>query len=461
MAKNRIPTTRDHPMRWVEEHLRRKHMRQSARRPHPMDEPIYVRGGVDGEGTPKPWVHSTSIPLTSIAGVYMAGFTAQGGDPANLPTVRSDSGVEGGDCLRVDANDEGLHREDAAKVLPNDIGAFSVWVFGLGSATEDDYEYVLAVHQSDDAATPAGEESLVIRWEYDDSATPVHYLRLYPDLANYSGTYVEIELDEATWQQTSWHHIRAAWSYQDQEWSLWWDNIEGTFVEPATPDIVPWPEWDNGTQLELFTDGEGHYPIYHDVQFAAFGLDPSAFGSGSVDRGDISHCVLYQDVQDTSADRILALRAWQDETVVAVFLDAQPDVPRNISAECRAGFGGVMTGTITINGINADGAVIAEVLTVDVAATGTTTYYTNQAFALISSVVADQTDANAGAFYLIGVSDKLGLPNYPFNAGADVFKVKKNINNIAIPTVNATYGTVDCAVITDDDDWTFWYRPYL
>jgi len=64
----------------------------------------------------------------------------------------------------------------------------------------------------------------------------------------------------------------------------------------------------------------------------------------------------------------------------------------------------------------------------------------------------------ASTSFSIGISDKLGLPNYPFGAAGDVFKVKKNNAHITTPTISATYGTSNCATITGGDDFTFWIR---
>jgi hypothetical protein len=173
--------------------------------------------------------------------------------------------------------------------------------------------------------------------------------------------------------------------------------------------------------------------------------------------------VLYMDCLAASNLSLLpALTAWTDATL-SIFV-AQPDVPRNLQARCVSA-GGInpMTGTITINGYDADGAVIQEVITVNVAGGAVTTYYTNRAFGYVTSVVVDQTDAKAGSTFSMGISDKFGLPNYPFGATTDVFKVKKNNAAVAYAgiggQVDITYGTYNNptpAIV--GDDMTFWVR---
>jgi hypothetical protein len=55
MAKNRILRYRDHPLRYIEEHLKRKAMRQTPMRAHPLAEPFYpIGGGGSNQGIEPP-----------------------------------------------------------------------------------------------------------------------------------------------------------------------------------------------------------------------------------------------------------------------------------------------------------------------------------------------------------------------------------------------------------------------
>jgi hypothetical protein len=119
---------------------------------------------------------------------------------------------------------------------------------------------------------------------------------------------------------------------------------------------------------------------------------------------------------------------------------------------------GACTGYVDISGIDADGKSIAERVTVNVPDQGSTTYYTALAFRKVSRI--DITVATGRGTLLVGTSDKVGLPNYPFNATTDVFAVTKNGADITVPTVNITTGTVDMATITAGDDITIFYQPF-
>ena len=174
--------------------------------------------------------------------------------------------------------------------------------------------------------------------------------------------------------------------------------------------------------------------------------------------GVTTDCVLYQDLVEANNEVLSnGTQTWQDETI-SLFL-IQPDVPRQITVTAvNLEFVISQTGTVTINGTDADGATIQEVVTVN-NPPGAVTYTTNHAWGKITSYVTDQT-GSANAVYMVGINDVVGLPNYPFNANTDVFKTKKNNRDITVPTVVAAYGTVDLATIAAGDDWTFWHRNF-
>lgn len=289
MAKNRRITRQDNQMKIIEEYLRRKVMRRLPCRPHPMDEPRFSLGGSSYSSQPITTV--ITIPLNNTYSAIQAGFYPQGGTFDNFPGVRAGSGPDGGDCLRVQTDSQGFHGIRIASFMPNDFGQFSVRVKGFngGVSTEDD-EYVLIVYNFLNSSTPIPVPSFLIRWEYD-----IEELRFYPDYSNYPTTYVKIELAEADWQEEDWHQIKATWSYQTQEWSLFWDDVEGTLVTPITPDLVPWPIFVDGTQFDVFTDELGEHCIYHDVSYITTGPLQEAGIAGNDEKVKVS-------AVDTTAD---------------------------------------------------------------------------------------------------------------------------------------------------------------
>ena len=459
MAKNKRIPTRSHPMTWIEANLDRKSMRKGPTHSEPTNIEITPAASTDADGTitPDPQVAVVAIPLSTHAQIYQSGLTYQDGDPDNLPAI---SGFEEGDeitgpngnyCMVVAADKEGLHKWDISTLMLNDRGQFSVMVRGKGEVTGEDYEYVLSVHGDfvDPPSPSVDQESLVIRWEYDDAATPTSVLRLYPNLAVYAGDYIEIELDEADWYDETWHKITATWSYQDQEWTLKWDDTEGT---PTLPNTIAWPDWDEYTEVEIFTDMEFGYPIYHYLAHVLFGpiTDLQALGIGLT-----TYVASYPKANGAAVGWVLPSRPWQDETV-NVFVN-QIDHPRLVTATCLNGdIMTNMTGTITINGIDADGAALADVLTINVPPGGPVVYTTTHAYVLISSIVTDQTDAHFTDTYSIGTNDTFGVPNYPITS---VHKCAvEGIDNPFI-LISATYGLISPnPVVVLQKDLVFFYR---
>lgn len=165
-----------------------------------------------------------------------------------------------------------------------------------------------------------------------------------------------------------------------------------------------------------------------------------------------THPVTYYIGLDAALNNIVIQRNWQDETITPPVVRAT-DVPRNLQVTgINLDLMNDMVGTVTVNGLDADGATIQEVFTINVTALeGTETYVGNRAFAIITSIVADKTGSSLNAQYSVGVGDKIGFPNYPWwdqgghGYGEEVFKVA--VSGTDIPsgsyTVNGTYGTVD------------------
>ena len=143
-----------------------------------------------------------------------------------------------------------------------------------------------------------------------------------------------------------------------------------------------------------------------------------------------------------------------------------PDVPRNVmiritntdSANPQTPDGG----DIVIEGMDARGVSISETLTVpnsEIAAGGTSDIFGSKAFSTVTKITY-YSETNSNITVSIGISDKLGLSNLIYST-TDVYKVKKNNADIGVPSVDVTNRTVDCATITDGDDFTIYYRSSL
>jgi hypothetical protein len=171
----------------------------------------------------------------------------------------------------------------------------------------------------------------------------------------------------------------------------------------------------------------------------------------------LTQVVTYPDLLAADVDGFLVIRIWQDETVSA-FVTPEGAAPRSCTVSITPGIGTV-TGTATINGTNADGTVIQEVLTINDAVP--TKHETDRAFSTITSIVIDRTDASTTPRYSFGWGDRIGLPNGPLGAAGDVKKAAKNGAKIAVAgyTINTTYATftpVDAVV--GGDDFVFFIR---
>lgn len=295
MAKNKRLTQQDSAIKFLEEQLRRKTIREGPSRIHPKEEKFAVSNFSSGHSQSPSPPQITVIPLSTTLTAYQAGLLYQA-SPDDLPTERAaPNGVDGGGCLEIENDGEGFRKVDVTELMPADLGQFSVWVRGShgDAGSGEDYEYVFCIHEfSGSIATPVITESFVIRWELADET-----LRFYPDLTNFPTTYVKIALPEADWQEDSvgvWHKIKVTWSYQTQEWSLSWDTTDGILITPITPDMVPWPNW-NASKAELFTDSNFEYNIYHQVNHAFFGPLQEAGLVGADEKVKVS-------AADTTAD---------------------------------------------------------------------------------------------------------------------------------------------------------------
>ena len=200
--------------------------------------------------------------------------------------------------------------------------------------------------------------------------------------------------------------------------------------------IWVWPDADGAAGQVLTTDGAGTFSF-----------------SGGPKKGRTKGS---PNLQGIDPDFILVNRVWQDESVST--FASQSDDAHTITVSTIPEPLGTMTGTVTINGKNAAGDADSEVITINDAAN--TTHETAKAFRLITSVVADQTDATTISLYSVGLGDGVGLP-IPITAQADVFAVTKNGAHIdaAGYTVDATNSVVNFLVsFTTGDDLVIWYQ---
>lgn len=108
------------------------------------------------------------------------------------------------------------------------------------------------------------------------------------------------------------------------------------------------------------------------------------------------------------ADRISVAADWADGARV---IAAQPDVPRNLTALLVDANASILTGVLTITGVDAQGRPVTEVMTV-AAGVGLALLGTKIFARVDSAVITDTTGAvDAGADQLvIGVGNVIGLP---------------------------------------------------
>lgn len=156
-----------------------------------------------------------------------------------------------------------------------------------------------------------------------------------------------------------------------------------------------------------------------------------------------TYVVAYDLAQPEDAQQLVAIRLWQDETLNVGDLANQIDYPRRLTVTATNNDLTNMTGTVTINGLDADGATIQEIITINLAPGPPDVQNTDRAFSLITTIVADQTDAHVADAYQVGTLDDWGVPNYPLNAAGDVFKAAVNGIDATIVAVVTAFGTVN------------------
>lgn len=133
-------------------------------------------------------------------------------------------------------------------------------------------------------------------------------------------------------------------------------------------------------------------------------------------------------------------------SAVALTLAAQPAYPCKLNIFKTDGDSSCAA-TLTIVGKGPDGAAVTEVVTM-LAADGTHTYVTSNAFATITSATVSGLSGNTGADKIaIGQKSALGLPIPAGATSVSVYKEGVAATSAAAP-VNGTVGTVDTTART-------------
>ncbi len=147
-------------------------------------------------------------------------------------------------------------------------------------------------------------------------------------------------------------------------------------------------------------------------------------------------------------------------------IDAQPDVPRNITFTFNS-HAQITAFTLTIVGTDAKGLTVTEIFT---AASGWT-FTTSNCYAKITSItLSARTGTGIGDTMDVGISQILGLANN-IDAAADVIKIVKsaaaaNSVDMAVGdyTAEAVYDSVDIGVgaaPVGGDSFTIYYKSRL
>ena len=173
----------------------------------------------------------------------------------------------------------------------------------------------------------------------------------------------------------------------------------------------------------------------------------------------VTHVVTYPHCKLENLTAIKGSGPWQDESTTT-FLQPENCRPVAITVQSLAF---AATGDIDITRITADGVNEVDTININVGAFTTTTYYTNHAFVYVDEVEVYNA-AGAGVTYWMGYPRRFGFPNYPWNAGTDLFKICKGgiFLSVAAYTVDHTYGIVTLATdfLAAGDDLVAWIRPF-
>ena len=161
----------------------------------------------------------------------------------------------------------------------------------------------------------------------------------------------------------------------------------------------------------------------------------------------------FQDVRIASIDYIHAGIAGNGAIQIITTEIKNPDVARNASITVTNI--DTPSGDITIAGINAKGVAATEAITIIPGNTA----YGNVAWATITSITLP-AGVSALDTVKVGISDKLGL-SVTIVSESNIIKKKVGNDDKSSEisgNVDLTYDTIDCAVISGQDDINIWTK---
>lgn len=142
-------------------------------------------------------------------------------------------------------------------------------------------------------------------------------------------------------------------------------------------------------------------------------------------------------------------------------LATRQEIPRNVVVTITDADKSITAGNVTVRGLNASGQPVGETFTMTSGA-GTTTFTGNEAYSVISSVVAwgFAGVTNADDNLKVGCGNKIGLPMGANCKLENVFLEQHNAANVAVNSegIDRTYGTYTSDNAAGGDHiMTFWY----
>ena len=163
--------------------------------------------------------------------------------------------------------------------------------------------------------------------------------------------------------------------------------------------------------------------------------------------------ICYVGLKATDTDGVIAAESFAAVEITS-FVNALR-YPRCVVVTLRSGID-LSSGGVQINGIDANGSVIEETLSMSVDG-GIDTQTTAKAFITITSVIVTPVDKGTVSDFDVGWCDTLGFPNYPWGATADIIKVIWNdevgaYDSYTIDIINGTINFGDVSAISLNDN---------
>ncbi len=253
-------------LQFIEETLKRKWATQSnSQIIPPLEEPIYPVGS---DNYIPPVIPSTTLAtLGTLAGAYTTNLMLSGSS-ANVGVILNSKGPNLENVYRVDANNQGFFGTNVNNFMNPIKGQMSLLVRSHDVSGSGTVNTVMDVGGN-----------LVVRYESGTST-----LRLYPNLATHSGTYMSVSAAD-WWSSTSWKEVVATWDYPNQEWALSWGGVAGS---QTGSDTIKYPEWDVFTLVSFLADNANTTNIYQDTCFLNVGAQAGSGGGGASTHTDLT-----------------------------------------------------------------------------------------------------------------------------------------------------------------------------